>query len=103
MAMEKFEGEKYGPFIMAFMERCHPFGGGVQRIYRFPNGYGASVIKTSLSYGGKSNLWELAVVKFVNPVMDGFVLDYDTPITSDVIGWLDDLGVNFNLGLIAKL
>ena len=31
---------------------------GVQHVYEFPNGYGASVIKHDYSYGGKSGLWE---------------------------------------------
>ena len=37
---------------------------GLQHIYKFPNGYGASVIKTDYSYGGKNGLWELAVYDF---------------------------------------
>ena len=55
---------------------------GVQHIYKFPNGYGASVVKHSYSYGGKDGLWELAVLD-----SDG-ALCYHTPITQDVIGYL---------------
>ena len=33
-----------------------------QKIYKFPNGYGASVIKGPYSYGGPDGLWELAVL-----------------------------------------
>ena len=35
-------------------------------------------------------MWELAVTK---KTRDGWDLCYDTPITHDVIGWLDELGV----------
>lgn len=56
---------------------------GVQQIYKFPNGYGASVVKHIWSYGGKDNLWELAVLK-------GKDLCYNSPVTSDVLGWLTD-------------
>ncbi len=57
---------------------------GRQKIYKFPNGYGASIIRTRYSYGYKKGLWELAVIKFyINGKCD---LCYDTPITDDVIG-----------------
>lgn len=59
--------------------------GGTQELYKFQNGYGASVIKTDYSYGGEDGLWELAVVKFSDDV---WRLCYDTPITNDVIGYL---------------
>ena len=55
---------------------------GEQKVYKFPNGYGASVICHSGSYGGPKGFWELAVLG-----QDGDI-DYDTPITNDVIGWL---------------
>jgi hypothetical protein len=59
----------------------------VQAIVEFDNGYGASVISTSFSYGGKHGLYELAVLK------DGD-LCYTTPITNDVLGWLNESDVN---------
>lgn len=46
--------------------------------FRFTNGYGASVI--SDGYGDEDRPYELAVLD-----RDG--LCYDTPITSDVVGW----------------
>lgn len=62
--------------------------GAVQKLYKFANGYGASVVKGEHTYGGDEGLWELAVVKFKT---DGeFVLDYSTPITEDVEGHLTD-------------
>jgi hypothetical protein len=56
--------------------------GGVQAIERFENGYGASVVCTPYTYGGKEGLYELAVLGG-----DGH-LTYDTPITNDVLGYL---------------
>lgn len=63
-----------------------PDMGGVNAKYRFPNGFGASVIRHKYSYGGKSGLWELAVISEAND----WGLTYETCITSDVIGWLND-------------
>lgn len=57
---------------------------GRQKIYRFPNGYGASVIRTKWSYTDKKSTWELAVIEFFEN--DEYYLCYDTPITNDVIG-----------------
>ena len=62
--------------------------GGVSYIFRFPNNYGASVVKTIISYGHEDDLWELAVIKWWCD--DEWDLDYDTPITDDVIGYLTD-------------
>ena len=58
--------------------------GGEQVRVRFPNGYGASAVRHEFSYGGRDGKWELAVLD-----RQGH-LTYDTPITSNVIGWLDD-------------
>jgi hypothetical protein len=55
---------------------------GYQLLYKFDNGYGASVVKHSFSYGGKNGKYELAVLD------ENGDLCYDTPITSDVIGYL---------------
>lgn len=55
-----------------------------QWIYKFTNGFGASVVIGDHTYGGKEGLYEIAVLKF-----DGHesTLTYDTPITNDVLGW----------------
>lgn len=55
-----------------------------QTIYKFPNGYGASVIKFNYVYFGI----EIAALRFdKNGKWD---IDYSTPITNDVIGGLNE-------------
>ena len=53
-----------------------------QKVYTFDNGYGASVICKQGSYGNTDGLFELAVLD-----KDGKIC-CDTPITSDVIGYM---------------
>ena len=77
--------------------------GGVQKVYRFANGYGASVVRHAFSYGGSDGLWELAVVKFRGPHFDQFDLDYDTPITDDVVGRITEDEVDALLDRIKRL
>ena len=55
-----------------------------QTIYKFPNGYGASVIKFKYIYFGI----EIAVLKFYKE--GNWDINYATPITNDVIGGLDE-------------
>ena len=78
-----------------------PTHGGVQKLYKFANGYGASVICHDGSYGGPykkdgDNLWELAVLK-------GEDLCYDSSITDDVVGRLTMDEVNSYLEKIQAL
>lgn len=61
---------------------------GVQYVFKFENGYGASVVKHGGSYGNRNDLWELAVIKYDES--GDWHLNYDTPFTDDVIGWLTD-------------
>lgn len=63
---------------------------GVQYLFRFPNDYGASVVKHWGSYGHDRDLWELAVLVFDG---DMWELTYDTEITDDVEGYLTDQDV----------
>jgi len=63
-------------------------GNGEQKLYRFDNGYGASVVRFDGSYGAESGLWELAVLEYGKG--DHYELTYDTPITDDVVGYLTD-------------
>ena len=70
---------------------------GVQYHYKADNGYGASIIQTSYSYGGKDGLWELAVLD-----SDGKIT-YNTAITNDVLGYLSEEEVNQTLEKIKNL
>jgi hypothetical protein len=82
-------------------ERDHPAGmGGTQKVYRFANGYGASVVRFYGSYGFEAGNWELGVVKFTG---DNWKLTYETPVTNDVIGYLTAEEVEATLDQIEAL
>lgn len=85
--------------IKPFEER--EFMCGIQKLYKFRNGYGASVVSHRGSYGGLQGLWELAVIIFYGDAR--FDLTYDTPIITDVIGHLDNRAVQDILKQIRKL
>jgi hypothetical protein len=77
--------------------------GGTQDMYRFPNGYGASVVRGPGTYGYESGLYELGVMKYAGPGDYDCKLTYDTPITSDVEGYLTPDAVQKLLSRIKKL
>ena len=79
-----------------YLKETNHHMGGIQKVYEFPNGYGASVIKHKGSYGYDKDCWELAVL------FEG-ELCYSTDITSDVIGHLNDPEVDRLLGEISRL
>jgi hypothetical protein len=58
---------------------------GEQHVYRFDNGYGASVVQGPYTYGGRDGKYELAVIAFTGDTWD---LTYATPVTDNVIGYL---------------
>ncbi len=61
-----------------------PFMVGKKSRMQFDNGFGVSVVSHTHSYGGRSGLYEVAVLD-----KDG-LLTYETPLTSDVIGYLSE-------------
>ena len=61
----------------------------------YPNGYGISVINNDFSYGT-----ELAVLK---GTADSYEICYDTPITDDVVGHLDDEGLELTMIAVKDL
>lgn len=70
--------------------------GNHQYIITFENDYGASIVMGPYTYGGKDGLWELSVLK------DGCI-NYDTPITDDVLGYLNEEEVLDTLKCISEL
>lgn len=74
-------------------------GGAHHTVWRFPNGYGASLIcGGAYAYGGL----EMAVVQFTGD-SDDFHIVYDTGITNDVIGHLRDDEVEVYLRKVKDL
>ncbi len=78
----------------------HSLPNGIQSLVFFENGYGASVILTSTSYGGREGLYELAVIEGNE---DRWMITYDTPVTGDVIGYLTEEDVEKYLRRIQSL
>jgi hypothetical protein len=105
------------------IERDHPNGYGVQRLYVFFNGYGASVVRYFLtppgspeysepiegSPGASEGLWDLAVVEIDYPrVPTGdlpfkWTLCYSTPLATDTLGHLTEDEVDSYLSEIELL
>lgn len=89
-------------YLVKEIQRDH--GMGVQRLYRYPNGFGASVIRGPYTYGGDEGLWELGVVRWHGEGDDAkFQLAYDTLITDDVVGHLKEWAVDAVLYQISLL
>lgn len=68
--------KKYQPILVEETD----FAPGQQRVYRFPNGYGASVVQHPFLEKG---MVELAVIRFDGKT--SWDITYDTPITNDVM------------------
>lgn len=77
--MDLTYSEQFKDYIEEQIDIVYP-----QTIYKFPNGYGASVIKFNYIYFGI----EVAVLRFDEN--DNCDIDYSTPITDDVIGGLNE-------------
>ena len=52
-----------------------------RKVFKFENGYGASVVCHDGSYGGKDGLFEVAIVDKYDEIC------YTTSICKDVMGW----------------
>ena len=81
---------------LEFIELDQYMNGVAARIM-FENGFGASVVCHSFSYGGKNGLYEVAVLD-----TDGEIT-YDTDVTSDVIGHLTPEQVTETMAFIQVL
>ena len=114
------EMSKNTPFRKKGLIESHPYtrylGKGWQYIYRFPNGYGASIIPELCLSGTRfiinEDRFELAIIKFIpEPELDiilglasmEFNICYDTPITDDVIRNLSVGAINKYLRKIEAL
>ena len=65
--------------------------GGVQKIYKFDNGYGASVVKHLFSYGGTQGLWEMALLSFDD--LSWHITYHEDFANGGVAGYLSDKDV----------
>ena len=74
-----------------------PFQTGVKSRMVFENGYGVSVVSHTHSYGGRKGLFEVAVLG-----KDGDI-SYDTPVTDDVIGYLNPEEVTDTMKQVQEL
>ena len=73
-----------------FSIRPHRVFGGFCYVFKFSNGYGASVVKHQQSVGYEDNLWELATIKFDGDKWN--LVDYHNPNCIDEYG-IDDAEV----------
>ena len=89
----------------------HSAGPGIHRLYKFDNNYGASLVRFKTpdssfyassysSYTDNENEWELAIIKWDG---EDFELVYDTGISDDVIGHLEEDAVEEILQQIREL
>lgn len=91
----------YEGFESNLVER-DDINGGVHYLFRFENDYGASVIKFWGSYGFHEDLWELAVITWIND--NDYDLNYNTDVSGgDVRGHLTDEEVRDLLRQIKEL
>jgi len=67
---------------LEFIHINEGFMTGKRARMKFDNKYGISVVSTNYSYGGRDGLYEIAVLDSEGD------LTYNTPVTSDVIGYL---------------
>ena len=77
--------------------------GDTQFIYRFRNGYGASVVQNGTSYGSNAAPWELAVIRYSSEHDNDWDLCYSTPVTNDVVGHLEAAEVFEYLNRVGSL
>lgn len=87
-----FISEKFKEYI--FIDEEHDVFKGQMVRYRFPNGYGASVIEGEKSYGV-----EIVVLEFSESEYG----DIATEFSDDVIGFIDDEELDEILERISRL
>ena len=73
------------------------FLNGIITTCHFDNGYGVSVVRHRYSYGNGLNLFELAIIDKSGEIT------YSTPITDDVLGYLNEDGVSDTMIKVQRL
>ena len=58
---------------------------GIQAVATFDNDFEVSVVKSDFSHGGKSGLFEVAIIDKATGTINS-----NTDITDDVLGWQDE-------------
>jgi hypothetical protein len=91
------------PQLFKLMPNPTPRAGGFQVLFRFRNGYGASVIQHDMSYGRESGQYELAVARWNGDDDDDWSICYTTDVTSDVLGYLESSDVRSVLDRLGNL
>lgn len=90
---------------------------GDQRVYRFPNGFGASLVKICMVRANKNEvmpytglhpvtdepLWELGVVHFNSDDDTDYAITFETPVADDVIRRVTDSRAELILRQIKEL
>ena len=86
---------------LEFKQHPHiPGNNAVQALKFFSNGYGVSIVRFPGSYGYLQGLYEVAVIEGTDKEYE---LCYDTPITDDVLGHLDEQDVENIINEVAAL
>lgn len=85
-------GSPFGEYIIQSGPHKHLMD-GTQTVYRFPNGYGASVITGQFTYTDTERPFEVGVLRFDNPKSKRWEITYDTPLTDDTLGYQTLQGV----------
>lgn len=100
--------QKFDEYLVDTYQDCIAGYTGVHYIFRFPNGYGASVVKAYGSVGYFDDMWELAVILYEEEnkkAPDEYVIVYPYPIVKHecILGPLDDVEVREILQKIKNL
>lgn len=92
--------QRFKEFIVVDRTHLSPARFGHQWVFRFPNGYGASLITGGYGVYGE---YEIGVLKYNGKKDFDYGLTYSTPITDDVLGYLTLKDVEKYLGEILEL
>lgn len=90
------------PITQKVMENGPNFSPTTQKVFRFENNYGASVLHGGTSYSSEKT-FELAVIRFDGEGDNEFELVCNTPITSDVIAYAPEEEIQEILNKISSL